>query len=370
MVGPAEPPANFPPVTLMTVNDPYPGTLLFTTATNPFAGEVEQYSSFIAEIDKQTGALMRYRRILTKGYLFQPQPEGYSYAVMEKTGVNGAGHDGTHYLTDMNLKTIASFKVNINNGTTDTHEFLRLENGNALLLSYVSRQFDMRPLGGREDALVYDPVVVEITPEGETIWEWHGVDHLSVANTTSGPDVYLDAAPPVHVDYAHPNALSVFPDGNLLLSLKHMDCVLKIDRESGQVLWTIGGPHCSKNEFTFFNDPHHGFSHQHTTRILPNGNLLLFDNGTLHDEQISRAVEYALDEKNRTAELIWSYSNGQFSHAQGSVERLPNGNTLIGWGFATQPFVSEITPDGQIALEMNLPEGQIVYRVYQGLADE
>ena len=86
----------------------------------------------------------------------------------------------------------------------------------------------------------------------------------------------------------------------------------------------------------------------------------------MHTRPESRAVEYEIDEKNKTARLRWSYSNSQFTPAQGSVERLPNGNTLIGWGFATHPFVSEVTIEGKVVLEMNLPEGQIVYRVYQG----
>ena len=207
---------------------------------------------------------------------------------------------------------------------------------------------------------------VEQTEKGEPVWIWDGKDHLNVQDATDGPDVHFDAHPPLHIDYAHPNALSLFPDGNLLLSLKHMDCLIEIDRSSGAVIWTMGGEKCSFNEFTFIDDPNNGFSHQHTARVLPSEDLLLFDNGTLHNKQESRAVQYSLDEKNRTAQLVWSYSNGQFTPAQGSVERLPNGNTLIGWGFATTPFVSEVTPDGEAVLEMNLPDGQIVYRVYQG----
>ncbi len=225
---------------------------------------------------------------------------------------------------------------------------------------------DLRAKNGFENSLVYDPIIVEQNPHGENVWIWDGKDYLDVHDATNGPDVHFDAKPPLHVDYAHPNALSLFPDGSLLLSLKHMDCLIKIERASGSVLWTMGGLKCSCNEFTFLDDPQGGFSHQHTARLLPNGNLLLFDNGTLHDEQKSRAVEYSIDEEKRTAQLVWSYSNGQFTHAQGSVERLPNGNTLIGWGFATIPFVSEITPEGRTVLEMNLPNGQMVYRVYQG----
>ena len=58
--------------------------------------------------------------------------------------------------------------------------------------------------------------------------------------------------------------------------------------------------------------------------------------------------------------------------------RLSNGNALMlsyrtRWvnletigGFATQPFVSEVTSEKEVVLEMNLPQGQIAYRIYQG----
>lgn len=369
VIAPTKQPIKFPGISLDIVNNPYPGTLLFTNANNPFLSNIDRFHSYIAEIDKCTGKLLLYRRILTKGYLFQPQLDGYSYGILEKVGVNGGGHSGTHYLCDRNLKVVKSCRiVNLPKSTTDLHEFLRLENGNALLLSYQSRQIDLSSIGGDKKALVYDPVIVEQTPSGEIIWCWNGKEYFDlndIDNSTNSPDVDINAIFPFHVDYAHANALSLFPDGNILLSLKHLNCVIKIDRQTKDITWCMGGSKCIRNQFTFVDDPHNGFSHQHSARILPNNNLLLFDNGALHLRKESRAVEYEIDEQNFTARLIWSYSNNQYTPAQGSVERLPNGNTLIGWGFGTKPFVSEVTPQGTVALAMNLPRGQIVYRVYQ-----
>lgn len=362
-------PSKFPEIEIVTLNNPYPGTLLFTNANNPFEKVIPKFNSHVIEIDKCSGKVLLYQRILTKAYLFQSQPEGYSYAILEKIGINGGGHDGIHYLTDNNLKTIRSFRIaDLPNCTTDLHEFLRLENGNVLMLSYKSRQVDLSSIGGSKKALVYDPVIVEQTIENQVVWCWDGEQYFDledIASSAKSPDVHLNTIPPLHVDYAHANALSLFPDGNLLLSLKHLDCLVKINRQSKEIVWCIGSINNKRNQFTFLDDPQDGFSHQHNARILPNNNLLLFDNGTLHSKKESRAVEYELDELNFTARLVWSYSNNQYTPAQGSIERLPNGNTLIGWGFATQPFVSEITPQGKVALAMNLPQGQMVYRVYQ-----
>ena len=53
----------------------------------------------------------------------------------------------------------------------------------------------------------------------------------------------------------------------------------------------------------------------------------------------SFAKEYALDEINKVATLVWSYAhpyvngNPVSSAALGNVQRLSNGNTLINWGW-------------------------------------
>ena len=72
-------------------------------------------------------------------------------------------------------------------------------------------------------------------------------------------------------------------------------------REDGRILWRLGG---KNNEFTFVNDPER-FSQQHSIRRIPNGHVMLFDNGNYHAVPHSRAVEYALDEnaKGRPAYL-------------------------------------------------------------------
>ena len=60
------------------------------------------------------------------------------------------------------------------------------------------------------------------------------------------------------------------------------------------MLWRLGG---RKGEYRFVDDPLDGFSKQHAVKMLPNGNILLFDNGTDHVPAQSRAVEYRLDHR-------------------------------------------------------------------------
>ncbi len=133
----------------------------------------------------------------------------------------------------------------------------------------------------------------------------------------------------------------------------------------------------SPSEWSFANDPLNGFKNQHDVRVLANGHILLFDNGDGSNGRPSRAVEYAIDEKRKVATLIWEYRSPEkesFREFMGSVQRLSNGNTLIGWGtprkenviMKNQPLLifSEIDPTGNVVREMSSNDSLISGRVY------
>ena len=148
---------------------------------------------------------------------------------------------------------------------------------------------------------------------------------------------------------------------NYLASLRGTSQIIKVDSVTGDVIWKLGG---LSNEFTI-NDPLGGPCGQHHAQRLPNGNLLFFDNGQYCPPsypprgEFSRAVEYALDEINLVATLVWSFTQpGAYAPFGGSAQRLQNGNTLIGWGGRPNDmFVTEIDPSGNIVLEMRLIDG-------------
>jgi hypothetical protein len=142
-----------------------------------------------------------------------------------------------------------------------------------------------------------------------------------------------------------------------------MDEITKIDRTNGGVLWRLGG---LNNEFTFIND-NIGFSHQHNARRVAPGRITLFDNGNFHSPPFSRAIEYELDEVNKTATLVWQFDHNKdiFSFAMGNAQRLPNGNTLIGWGTAGIPSITEVDIYGNIVFELGMDDSLWTYRAYR-----
>ncbi len=231
---------------------------------------------------------------------------------------------------------------------TDNHEVVLLPGGGRMLMAYEPVVHD--------GVVREDTVVQEVDAAGDVVLQWSSWGDVPLADNLSGN----------LVDYAHGNSIDVANDGNLLVSLRGVSAVVKVNRRTGALMWTLGG---RGNDFEI-DDPLGGFCGQHTAEQLPNGNLLMFDNGVDcapdgNDRGVSRAVEYEINQQARTAEVVWSHTQGVFGFATGSTQRLDNGNTLIGWG--TAATMSEVDADGDILWETTprTPAGALsaTYRV-------
>ena len=212
--------------------------------------------------------------------------------------------------------------------------------------------------GGLTDAVVITLVIQEFDSDKNLIFEWHAWEHLDIANYQ-----HLDLADNV-IHWMHGNSIDVDIDSNIIISNRRSSEVIKLDRYSGQIIWILGGPN---NEFSIINDPYNGFSRQQDVRRNENGNILVFDNGNDHEPPISRALEYQLNEGEKTAELVWDFShpNGYVGLSMGSIQRLPNNNTLINWGRRAEEggVFTEVDYDKNIVLDIQYPESVHCYRV-------
>lgn len=288
----------------------------------------------------------------------------FFYQVTQPTKGRGAAFDGIYRVLNDDGAVIGDFTAR-RGLPTQAHDFLMLDNGNVLILSQPVRVRNLRSIDGPPAANLVDAVIQEVDERGRVVFEWRSWEHVRVVDTAAENEI--QNAPPEVVSYIHGNGFTLDLDDNIILSARRFNELIKINRTTGEIMWRMGGTASKNNEFTFIDDPLNGFSGQHHPQFLPNGNLILFDNGNNHEPPISRAVEYELDQENRTARLVWSYSNERFSPAMGSVQRLPNGNTLIGWGTgsADLPNVTEVTPDGEEVFALTLPPNQITYRAYR-----
>lgn len=224
---------------------------------------------------------------------------------------------------------------------TDPHELLQSfdSQGNRradYLFGYAFEAFDRTAEGGGPSDSVAVHQVLRITAAGQVDTLISGDEHWSLAD---------DVEPPVIADLDHPNSIDFDLDGGVIVSYRDISAIVKVDRKTHQIIWQLGGTH---NQFTFVGDPLGGFDGQHTARILPNGHLLIFDNGWTHSPPASRAVEYALDPVQKTATMVWQYSANPsiFNDFTGSAQRLENGNTVV--AFTRMGIVDEVRADGTL----------------------
>ncbi|MBD3410852.1 MAG: hypothetical protein GF419_11670 [Ignavibacteriales bacterium] len=245
----------------------------------------------------------------------------------------------------------------------DHHCFEGLANGHYLVAGYDLQRMDMSEVTdiGREDAIVAGFVLQELDADHNVVFQWRSWDHIDIT------DSYYFLGHSV-VDYAHVNAFQMARDGDYLVSCRHLSQILKIDRETGEVIWRLGG---KSNDFEFRGEHEENaptyFSYQHDVRPLDNGRITIHDNGNQHPPSYSRAVEYRLDEDSLIAEMVWEFDRERtaFGAYAANSQRLPNGNTFINWGGTSRLRFTEVDPEGVIVWEASTVGASSVYRAYR-----
>jgi hypothetical protein len=166
------------------------------------------------------------------------------------------------------------------------------------------------------------------------------------------------------LDVLHANHVEVF-DGsletrsplyrrnNILVSMRNINAIGILDPAVGRFVWMWGPTNISQ---------------QHHPSLLDNGHILLFDNG--------RSASQILELDPLSYRIVWRYAplEGFFSESRGSVQRLPNGNTLV---TESDPgVVFEITPGGETVWRyhnpLTTPDGlrEPIWRMTRFAADD
>jgi hypothetical protein len=236
------------------------------------------------------------------------------------------------------------------------HDYQVLQTGNLLLHTLTDCMVPELGVG-----LKRNPYILEITRTKKLVWQWRGDEHLSELKAllpTQGWDFFQER---IHgrfaFDWAHNNTCQVIPPnasaekeaagggtvrfrpGNIVFSYRSVDIIGVIDRESGRIVWAWGPGELDG---------------QHKPHVLPNGNILVYDNGTLR--KYSRVIEL----NPLTEEIEWEYTaeprESFFSAYISGAQRLPNGNTLICEGGRCHLF--EVTPEKAVVWDYTSPFGE------------
>jgi hypothetical protein len=269
-----------------------------------------------------------------------------------------AGHGvGEYVIFDDSYREIT--RVQAGNGYRgDLHEFSITPEDTALLTSYVATQTDLSPIGGPKDGMAWGGIAQELDIETkEVLFEWRSLDHVGVEESYREPP----QDPNSPLDYFHINSIETDFDGNFLISAKGTSTVYKVDRESAEILWRLGG---KKSDFEMGEGTRTAF--QHDARRQEGGTITIFDNGAspqVHEQ--SRGIVVDLDMDQMSATLVREYTHPQelIATSQGNVQVLPNGNVLVGWGSA--PFFSEYTKDGKLLFDADFPGSAQSYRAFR-----
>jgi len=125
----------------------------------------------------------------------------------------------------------------------------------------------------------------------------------------------------------------LYAKGNLLISIRNRNAIAIVDPRIERIVW-LWGPG--------------NLAYQHDPRLLPNGHVLVFDNG------VDRSQVVEVDPL--TMQVAWRYAPGKdfFSRVVGAVQRLPNGNTLITDSVGGRAV--EVTASGERVWEFLNPE--------------
>ncbi len=213
------------------------------------------------------------------------------------------------------------------------HTLQKLPNGHYLTMRYAF-----------EDSLLRD-LIVELDEAGDVAWSWRADEHI----------------PEALEEHIHGNMAQLDLDAEAAYFASHqLHTLYKIDRPSGEILWELG----EDGDFEVVGGhPDPWFKFAHAPEILPDGHLLVYDNGGGNKRTYTRVMEYAIDESEMTVEPVWEYpgelvEDDWYTVAWGDADRLDNGNTLINAGslvnWDSDSRIFEVTPDGDKVWEMFL----------------
>jgi arylsulfate sulfotransferase len=219
-------------------------------------------------------------------------------------------------------------------------------------------------------------VIIDLDQNHNPVWLWNEFDHLDI-----------NRRPYLYPDWTHTNAiLYSADDGNLIISIRHQNWLVKIDYQNGagtgDILWHLG----YQGDFTLVGgtDPTDWFYAQHgpsftTSNTTGNFGMAVFDNGDdrfFPSGQVlctgpspscySTTPLLTLDESAMTATLTFNPTAPYYSFFGGNNAVLANGDvefcaTAAPVGLVANIYEVTQTSTPQTVWHMNV-SGQYAYR--------
>jgi hypothetical protein len=283
----------------------------------------------------------------------------------------------------------------------------KTESGNTLLL--VNREVYDPAISGK---VLLDSSIIEVSWDGRLVWRWNAADHFEEFGFSEEAKNVIYRLPSDRLSHGGKgfwfaiNSISTlgqnqwydagderFHPDNLILSGRNVNILAIVSKKTGEVVWRLG-PDYRDVPFGQLIGPHH--LHLIPRGLPGEGNLLVLDNGGWAGYGVPNGVsrygaaaerrDYSrvLEFEPLSLEVRWQYTPAEAGHIEpldaykfyspfaGSVQRLPNGNTLITEGANGRIF--EITAEHKTVWEYVSPYGRTaknglrdnrIYRAYR-----
>ncbi|HEX7993965.1 MAG TPA: arylsulfotransferase family protein, partial [Streptosporangiaceae bacterium] len=277
----------------------------------------------------------------------------------------GQTSSGKYIVVNQHYKTVAT--LHGADGWVLTLHTMVIDGDHAWVTANKNVPMNLSKWGGVYNGTLVDSALQEYDLKtGKLLSSWDAFKHIGLDDTHS-----LPPGNGFPWDAYHINSIDLIGKNTALVSMRDTWGVYKINIQSGKIEWTLGGNHSD------FKIPKNAeFKYQHDVTLLPNGDIIMFDDhccflesgGTyLAPTGPSRAEVLSIDVDNHTAKLVSQYRHhdedgrqGTDASYMGSAQLLPNGNVFVGYG--NLPFFAEYSKSGTMVMDALFPGPDLTYR--------
>lgn len=256
--------------------------------------------------------------------------------------------------------------------TADVHEFTITNRNTALFTAVKQVPVNLTPYGGPSNGYFDNYSIQEVDLQtGKLLFFWNVLDHVNPADSML-PASSAKSSNNIW-DCFHVNSVEEGSNNTLLISMRNMWAIYKIDKKTGNIIWQLGG---KQSNFTFGRNA--TFSWQHDARHRSGNKISLFDDACCASSSSppqcqAHGLILRLNFKTMTANVYKTYYHNPalYVPSQGNVQKLSNRNQFIGWG--QEPYLSEFKNDGNtkkdpslnFLYDMQFPSTNLSYRAFK-----
>jgi hypothetical protein len=308
--------------------------LLVTPRPDPRTNPGEQFGPMIVSPD---GKLLWFARRPDKVHDLKVVEIGGrpALAFWQRHGSSG----GYYQLLDEHYRPIGRIRAGHGFGT-NLHELAVTPDGGAWVSADVRRRGIVEFVVQRIDIAT-----------GRVTLQWRSLDHVRPG------DSYERRPPDGRLwDYFHGNAISppAAADPTVVISSRNTSSLYGVDPATGRTKWILGG---KRDQFGL--PKRWRFCAQHDAHRLPDGDIMLFDNGGTYMHgtprcglHAARAMRFRLDESGRRVRLVRSWPSHYHPGWVGSARLASDGDAVVDWG--PNRRITQLGPDGRVDLLLKL----------------